>query len=42
MELKLDDGREVWAQLTRERAAELELEPGQILAARLGAARVSA
>ena len=42
VELKLDDGREVWAQLTRERAAELELEPGQILAARLGAARVFA
>jgi sulfate transport system ATP-binding protein len=42
VELKLEDGREVWAQLTRERAAELELEPGQILAARLGAARVFA
>ena len=40
VELKLEDGREVWAQLTRERAAELELEQGQILAARLGAARV--
>ena len=42
VELKLEDGREVWAQLTRERAAELELEPGQILAARLGAPRVFA
>ena len=42
VELKLEDGREVWAQLTRERAAELELEEGQILAARLGAARVFA
>jgi sulfate transport system ATP-binding protein len=42
VELKLDDGREVWAQLTRERAAELELERGQILAARLGAVRVFA
>jgi sulfate transport system ATP-binding protein len=41
-ELKLEDGRQVWAQLTRERAAELELEEGQILAARLGAARVFA
>jgi sulfate transport system ATP-binding protein len=39
VELKLEDGREVWAQLTRERAAELELEQGQILAARLGTAR---
>jgi sulfate transport system ATP-binding protein len=42
VELKLDDGREVWAQLTRERAAELELDEGQILAARLGTARVFA
>jgi sulfate transport system ATP-binding protein len=42
VELKLEDGREVWAQLTRERAAELELEQGQILAARLGAPRVFA
>jgi sulfate transport system ATP-binding protein len=41
-ELKLDDGSQVWAQLTRERAAELELEEGQILAARLGAVRVFA
>jgi sulfate transport system ATP-binding protein len=42
VELKLEDGREVWAQLTRERAAELELEEGQIVAARLGAPRVFA
>ncbi len=41
-ELKLEDGSQVWAQLTRERAAELELEEGQILAARLGAVRVFA
>jgi sulfate transport system ATP-binding protein len=40
--LKLGDGREVWAQLTRERAAELELEQGQILSVRLGAPRVFA
>ncbi len=39
VELKLEDGSEVWAQLTRERAAELELEEGQILGARLGAPR---
>ncbi len=42
VELKLEDGSEVWAQLTRERAAELELEEGQIVAARLGAPRVFA
>ncbi|HEY0397226.1 MAG TPA: TOBE-like domain-containing protein, partial [Acidimicrobiia bacterium] len=42
VELKLGDGREVWAQLTRERADELELEEGQILAARLGPTRAFA
>jgi sulfate transport system ATP-binding protein len=42
VELKLGDGREVWAQLTRERADELELEEGQILAARLGPVRAFA
>jgi sulfate transport system ATP-binding protein len=42
VELKLWDGRQVWAQLTRERAAELELEEGQIVSVRLGAARVFA
>jgi sulfate transport system ATP-binding protein len=39
VELTLNDGRAVWAQLTRERAAELELEEGQILSVRLGAPR---
>ncbi|HWH09598.1 MAG TPA: sulfate ABC transporter ATP-binding protein [Solirubrobacteraceae bacterium] len=42
VELKLSDGRQIWAQLTRERAAELELEEGQIVSVRLGAARVFA
>ena len=31
VELTLDDGRDVWVQLTRSQAAELELEPGQIV-----------
>ena len=31
VELTLDDGRDVWVQLTRAQAAELELEPGQIV-----------
>jgi sulfate transport system ATP-binding protein len=31
VELALDDGREIWAQLTRSQAEELELEPGQIV-----------
>jgi ABC-type sulfate/molybdate transport systems ATPase subunit len=31
VELVLDDGRDVWVQLTRSQAAELELEPGQIV-----------
>jgi sulfate transport system ATP-binding protein len=42
VELKLHDGRDVWAQVTRERAAELELAEGQILAVRLPAPRVFA
>jgi sulfate transport system ATP-binding protein len=31
VELSLDDGRPLWAQLTRAQADELELEPGQIV-----------
>jgi sulfate transport system ATP-binding protein len=42
VELKLWDGRQIWAQMTRERAAELELEEGQIVSVRLGAARIFA
>jgi sulfate/thiosulfate transport system ATP-binding protein len=42
VELTLPDGRDVWAQVTRETAAELELTEGQILAARLPAPRVFA
>jgi len=42
VELRLQDGRQIWAQLTRERAAELELEEGQIVSVRLGAPRVFA
>ncbi len=42
VELTLPDGRDVWAQVTRETAAELELEEGQILAARLPVPRVFA
>jgi sulfate transport system ATP-binding protein len=42
VELRLDDGRQIWAQMTRERASELELEEGQIVAVRLGPARVFA
>ncbi len=42
VELKLNDGREVWAQVTRERAQELELREGEILAARLPTPRVFA
>ena len=42
VELTLDDGRRVWAQLTRQRAAELEVEDGQILYVRLGSPRVFA
>ncbi|HEX3693383.1 MAG TPA: TOBE-like domain-containing protein [Solirubrobacteraceae bacterium] len=42
VELTLPDGRDVWAQVTRETAAELELAEGQILTARLPAPRVFA
>jgi sulfate transport system ATP-binding protein len=42
VELKLHDGRELWAQVTREAAAELELREGQILSVRLPAPRVFA
>jgi sulfate transport system ATP-binding protein len=42
VELTLPDGRDVWAQVTRETATELELAEGQILAARLPAPRVFA
>ncbi|HEY5198302.1 MAG TPA: sulfate ABC transporter ATP-binding protein [Solirubrobacteraceae bacterium] len=42
VELKLSDGRQIWAQMTRERAVELELEEGQIVSVRLGEARVFA
>jgi sulfate transport system ATP-binding protein len=40
VELKLSDGREIWAQVTRERAHELELHDGQILSVRLPEPRV--
>jgi sulfate transport system ATP-binding protein len=42
VELVLPDGRDVWAQVTRETAQELELAEGQILAARLPTPRVFA
>jgi len=42
VELKLHDGREVWAQVTRENAQQLELREGQILSVRLPAPRVFA
>jgi sulfate transport system ATP-binding protein len=42
VELTLPDGRDVWAQVTRETAAELELAEGQILATRLPSPRVFA
>jgi sulfate transport system ATP-binding protein len=42
VELTLPDGRDVWAQVTREIAQELELAEGQILAARLPTPRVFA
>ncbi|MGN6373530.1 MAG: sulfate/molybdate ABC transporter ATP-binding protein [Solirubrobacteraceae bacterium] len=42
VELTLHDGRDVWAQVTRETAEQLELEEGQILAARLPSPRVFA
>ena len=40
VELKLEDGREIWAQVTREKAHELELHDGQILSVRLPEPRV--
>jgi sulfate/thiosulfate transport system ATP-binding protein len=42
VELKLQDGREIWAQLTRENAQQLELSEGQILSVRLPTPRVFA
>jgi len=42
VELTLPDGRDVWAQVTRETASELELAEGQILAARLPPPRIFA
>jgi sulfate/thiosulfate transport system ATP-binding protein len=42
VELKLDDGRELWAQVTREEAQQLELHEGQILFVRLPAPRTFA
>jgi len=42
VELTLQDGRDVWAQVTRETAQEQELQEGQILAVRMPAPRVFA
>ena len=42
VELKLHDGREVWAQVTREEEQQLELAEGKILRVRLPAPRVFA
>jgi sulfate/thiosulfate transport system ATP-binding protein len=42
VELTLPDGREIWAQVTRASAQELELAEGQILSVRLPAPRVFA
>jgi sulfate transport system ATP-binding protein len=42
VELRLHDGREIWAQVTRESAQQLELTEGQILSVRLPAPRVFA
>jgi sulfate transport system ATP-binding protein len=42
VELTLPDGRDIWAQVTRDRARELELEEGQILPVRLPEPRVFA
>jgi sulfate/thiosulfate transport system ATP-binding protein len=42
VELTLPDGSEVWAQITRESASELELSEGQILPVRLPAPRLFA
>ena len=40
VELTLQDGRDIWAQVTRESAQELELDEGQILSVRLPPPRV--
>jgi len=42
VELTLHDGRDIWAQVTRENAQQLELAAGQILAVRLPPPRVFA
>jgi ABC-type molybdate transport system ATPase subunit len=42
VELKLHDGREIWAQVTREESQQLELQEGQILTVRLPTPRVFA
>jgi sulfate transport system ATP-binding protein len=42
VELTLPDGREIWAQVTRSSAEELELDEGQILSVRLPPPRVFA
>ena len=42
VELTLPDGAETWAQVTREAAEQMELREGQIVAARMPAARVFA
>lgn len=42
VELTLPDGRDIWAQVTRASAQELELDEGQILAVRLPPPRVFA
>jgi sulfate/thiosulfate transport system ATP-binding protein len=42
VELTLQDGRDVWAQVTRDTTQELEVEEGQILAVRMPAPRVFA
>jgi sulfate transport system ATP-binding protein len=42
VELKLQDGRDIWAQVTREEAHQLELSEGQILSVRLPVPRVFA
>jgi sulfate/thiosulfate transport system ATP-binding protein len=42
VELTLQDGREIWAQVSRARAEELELHEGQILAVRLPKPRLFA
>jgi len=42
VELTLQDGRDVWAQVTRDTTQEMEVEEGQILAVRLAPPRVFA